>query len=60
MQRLGIQTRQQASAGYLQACNQLPYPMGKVPALQQVQCMQDWARYRRLRVPSITNDDTWR
>lgn len=60
MRRLGVQLRQQASAGFSQHCNQLPYPMGKVAGLQQRQCLQDWARYRRYRVPSITNEDTWR
>jgi hypothetical protein len=51
--------REQAAAG-LFAGNRLPYPMAKVTQLQQAQALQDWQRYRRLRVPSVSNEDTWK
>jgi hypothetical protein len=59
MRRLAVVMREQASVA-LFAGNQLPYPMAKVTQLQQAQLLDSWQRYRRLRVPSVTNDDTWK
>jgi hypothetical protein len=44
----------------LLAGNQLPYPMNKVSQLQLRQLLDSWEKYRRIRVPSISNEDTWR
>lgn len=59
MRRLHALQRQQAGADLFSG-PQLPYPMGKVTQLQQNQMLQSWERYRRLRLASVTNDDTWR
>lgn len=59
MRRLGVLMREQASLGLVPG-NQLPYPMAKITQLQQAQVLQDWQKYRRLRVPSVSNDDTWK
>lgn len=59
MQRLAVLMREQAAVA-LFAGNQLPYPMAKVTQLQAAQLLDSWQRYRRLRVPSVTNDDTWK
>jgi hypothetical protein len=44
----------------LTAGNQLPYPMNKVSQLQLKQVLDSWQKYRHIRVPSISNEDTWR
>jgi hypothetical protein len=58
MQRLGVMTRQLAQA-VMTAGNQHPYPMGNVSAAQQAQALEGWPAYRRLRVPTLRDDDRW-
>lgn len=57
--RLNMRVRQQAQEGML-GVNQLPFPMGKVSQQQEQMMAEVWDSYRRLRVPSVSDDDTWR
>lgn len=59
--RLNLLVRQQAQAGLTGAASQqLLFPMGKVSLAQQAQLLQSWEDYRRLRVPTVRDDDQWR